>query len=76
MLLQGNSQYLEANIGRVQDSTTNKRVQLKKPLRIRITKSPVLINYRLYQVGVSKSCLCIDCATDVIALFLSMMSST
>ena len=38
MLLQGNSQYLEANIGRVQDSTTNKRVQLKIPLRIRITK--------------------------------------
>lgn len=55
MFIQGKSQYLEANIRKVQDSTTNKKVQLKKPLRIRITKSPVLINYRLYQVGVRKA---------------------
>lgn len=34
-------------------STQPKNLQLKHPVRIRIEKSPVLINYRLYEVGVS-----------------------
>ncbi len=30
-----------------------KTQELRHPLRIKVTKSPVIINYRLYQVGVS-----------------------
>lgn len=53
-VLQGKSQRLEANVARVLDATSKKvkNLQLKQPVRIRISKSPVLINYRLYQVGV------------------------
>ena len=53
-VLQGKSQHLEANVARVLDATSKKvkNLQLKQPVRIRVSKSPVLINYRLYQVGV------------------------
>lgn len=56
-VLQGKSQRLEANVARVLDATSKKvkNLQLKQPVRIRISKSPVLINYRLYQVGVMLS---------------------
>lgn len=53
--MQGSSQKIEANIARATDSTGKdiKNVQLQNPVRIIINKSPVLVNYRLYQVGVS-----------------------
>ena len=37
------------------DATSKKlkNIELKNPLRIKVTKSPVLINFKLYQVGVS-----------------------
>lgn len=50
---QGMSQQIRADIRRVHDATVRQNVQLKRPVRITITKSPVLINYRLYGVGVS-----------------------
>lgn len=54
LVWQGKSQRLEANVARVSDATSKKvkNLQLKHPVRIRVNKSPVLINYRLYQVGV------------------------
>lgn len=55
--LQGKSQVIQANVSRVVDATNKKlkNIELKNPLRIRVTKSPVLINFKLYQVGVSQS---------------------
>lgn len=50
---QGMSQQIRADIRRVHDATVRQNVQLKRPVRITITKSPVFINYRLYGVGVS-----------------------
>ena len=38
---------------RVHDATVKRNVQLRTPVRISVIKSPVIINYRLYQVGVS-----------------------
>lgn len=52
-ILQGKANYLQANIRRVHDSTNNQNLNLKTPVRIKIFKSPVFVNYRLYQVGVS-----------------------
>ena len=53
--LQGKSQFIEAKVSRVIDATKKKlkSQELKHPLRIKVTKSPVIINYPLYQVGVS-----------------------
>ena len=52
--MQGSSQKIEANIARATDATGKniKNVQLQNPVRIIINKSPVMVNYRLYQVGV------------------------
>lgn len=46
---------LEARIATVTDDSGSeiKNTQLQHPLRITVRKSPVIINYRLFQVGVS-----------------------
>ena len=55
LIKKGKAQAIEANIARIVDKTEKqiRNVQLKNPVRIRITKSPMLVNFRLYQVGVS-----------------------
>ncbi len=55
LFLQGKSQNLEVNLQRVHDSTVQTDLELKTPIRVRVVKSPVTINYRLYQLGVSKN---------------------
>ena len=55
-LLQGKAQYLQADVSKVVDDTNPKKmknVQLKYPLRIRVTKSPVLIHFDMFKVAVS-----------------------
>ncbi len=53
-MLQGAAQKIEAKIAKVTDTSGEdiKNSQLQHPLRITVRKSPVLINYRLFQVGV------------------------
>ena len=57
IIKKGKAQTVEANIARIVDKSEKqiRNVQLKNPVRIRINKSPMLVNYKLYQVGVSKN---------------------
>ena len=53
VFVQGRAHQFRAHIQRTMDETTHKNVHLRQPVTISVTKSPVVINYPLYQVGVS-----------------------
>ena len=53
VISQSKSQYIEANVSRTTETGADQSMRIRKPYRIYIEKSPVIINYRLLQVGVS-----------------------
>ena len=50
---QSKAQYIEANVSRTTDTGADRSQRMRNPIRIFIEKSPVIINYRLLQVGVN-----------------------
>ncbi|XP_065919343.1 hapless 2-like [Dysidea avara] len=47
------AQYIEANVSRTTETGADRSQRMRNPIRIFIEKSPVIINYRLLQVGVA-----------------------
>lgn len=70
LLCQGNTEALYANVGKAHEQGNDKMSVLKKPFRIELRKTAVIVSYRALKLGVSGYIIPLDMHVYLLYIFM------